>query len=435
MATPESRSPEGSTSGPVSRHRTKWRDRRDMGVRSVVATVLPVAVAVVSLGVVAVRAHPVATAACTQGQRDDQLEAAQHAVLALVDDLATIEDAADLSRLAALGYSFYPHQMVSLEGMGWPVLDTLAPQDPDQATPIPSRPTLLLFAPTTPIAPGTVTEPRDGFDFPYHLAGWAYLFPYDFAEHPTVGGDGGAFLPCLEREEWFVHERALHPFDSGAMKPIPPDEDHHGTSPGNAPPHPESPGDIPHGRAWDVHLWLDEDNVPAVSALNPGAPIPGVDAHVGTSPPGRAEPDPWFFYPRQAADLSVAQADSPDPVRRGERLTYTITVANKGPHTATEVALTDKLPKHTANHSVTPSQGGCAVSEKTVSCDLGEITNGAFATVTIVVRPTTEGWVENAVWVSAKALDLTKTEQPEQGELWTDAEADNMWTERTTVLR
>ena len=42
-----------------------------------------------------------------------------------------------------------------------------------------------------------------------------------------------------------------------------------------------------------------------------------------------------------AADLSVTKTDSPDPVRSGGNLTYTITVTNNGPDAATGVTMTD----------------------------------------------------------------------------------------------
>jgi uncharacterized repeat protein (TIGR01451 family) len=44
------------------------------------------------------------------------------------------------------------------------------------------------------------------------------------------------------------------------------------------------------------------------------------------------------------ADLSVVKVDSPDPVVVGSTLTYTVTVANAGPDTATDVLVFDFLP-------------------------------------------------------------------------------------------
>jgi uncharacterized repeat protein (TIGR01451 family) len=399
-----------------------------------------VALAVVAaMGPLALPARSESTQGCTE-DRAQHLQDAKDDVLALVgEDLRTLENEAELARLAAIGYGVYPHQQVSLEGMGWPILDSLAPQDPTGGRPVSGRPTLLLYEPTPPAPPLTATEPRDGFDFPYHLAGWAYLFPYEFAQHPTVGGDSEPFLSCLERKDWFVHERGVHPFDDGGMEPLPPDEDYHGTAPGGpgTEPTPESPGDLSHGRAWDTHVWLDRadvEKVPIVSILNPGEPIPGVDPHVGTSPPVDPNNPPWFFSPRHAADLSLTVADSPDPVRRGERLTYTVTVMNQGPHRVGRVTLTGALPENTASRSAAASQGSCSLTQTALQCELGEMDPGASAPVTIVVRPTTQGLLTTTASVTANELDITETTDPQRGELWRDATADNTASATTTVL-
>jgi uncharacterized repeat protein (TIGR01451 family) len=45
------------------------------------------------------------------------------------------------------------------------------------------------------------------------------------------------------------------------------------------------------------------------------------------------------------ADLSVSKSDSPDPVTTDAVLTYAIDVANAGPDLATNVTLTDDLPR------------------------------------------------------------------------------------------
>ncbi|NIO11562.1 MAG: DUF11 domain-containing protein, partial [Deltaproteobacteria bacterium] len=41
--------------------------------------------------------------------------------------------------------------------------------------------------------------------------------------------------------------------------------------------------------------------------------------------------------------MTITMSPAPDPVERGALLTYTITVANEGPDTATGVTVTDKL--------------------------------------------------------------------------------------------
>ena len=87
-----------------------------------------------------------------------------------------------------------------------------------------------------------------------------------------------------------------------------------------------------------------------------------------------------------AADLSLTKTDSPDPVLAGQLLTYTLTVTNAGPSSATGVSVTDTLPAGVTFDSATPSQGTCSQSSGTVTCALGTIANGASATVAIKVR-------------------------------------------------
>ena len=50
-----------------------------------------------------------------------------------------------------------------------------------------------------------------------------------------------------------------------------------------------------------------------------------------------------------SGNLSISKTDSPDPVMTGTALTYTITVANSGPSTATGVTVTDTFPAQFTN--------------------------------------------------------------------------------------
>lgn len=90
------------------------------------------------------------------------------------------------------------------------------------------------------------------------------------------------------------------------------------------------------------------------------------------------------------ADLSVTKTDSPDPVNVGDSLTYVINVTNHGPEPTT-VTLTDTLPSQVAFGSATSSPGNCPTKPNVgdlggiVSCDLGNLSKDADATVTIVV--------------------------------------------------
>jgi uncharacterized repeat protein (TIGR01451 family) len=108
-----------------------------------------------------------------------------------------------------------------------------------------------------------------------------------------------------------------------------------------------------------------------------------------------------------SVDLAVTQRDSADPVGLATNLTYTITVTNYGPTNATGVVVTDTLPATVSFVSAAASQGGCAHSAGVVTCNLGTLNQGAFATINVTVRGTEPGRVQNLVAVSANQSDHT----------------------------
>ena len=116
-------------------------------------------------------------------------------------------------------------------------------------------------------------------------------------------------------------------------------------------------------------------------------------------PPPPAPPPP----PPPSADLALSLTDIPDPLTVNGQLTYTITVRNNGPGTATGVGVVDSLPPG-ATVLVGPassSQGECRGNTVTVDCDLGTLAADAQATVTINVIPTVTGDLSNAATVFA----------------------------------
>lgn len=143
------------------------------------------------------------------------------------------------------------------------------------------KPDVLLYQPA---GGADVTDPYEA-DFPYTLRGWAYARPYDPDDPPNLLG------PCVSSDEWFVHERGVHPSDDWSHFSVPPEEHEHGEAPGHDLPLPTEcappcPVGFPHGRLWDIHLWLGEEAA-SISMTNPGEPIPGFQVDI--------ERD--FFYP------------------------------------------------------------------------------------------------------------------------------------------
>ncbi len=112
-----------------------------------------------------------------------------------------------------------------------------------------------------------------------------------------------------------------------------------------------------------------------------------------------------FILLRACADLSISKTDAPDPVVVGSNVTYTLTVNNDGVTAATGVSLTDSLPPDVSLVSATPSQGSCTNSGGVINCDLGNIANGAQATVAITVATTTAGSTTNTAIVSSTTSD------------------------------
>lgn len=105
------------------------------------------------------------------------------------------------------------------------------------------------------------------------------------------------------------------------------------------------------------------------------------------------------------ADLSITyNSGSPNPVSVGGRLTYTISVKNNGPDTATGVTLTDRLSRNVTFVSAKPSQGSCR-GTSTVTCGLGTLAKGAKATVRIVVTSQVVSAIENRASVRSNEID------------------------------
>ncbi len=108
--------------------------------------------------------------------------------------------------------------------------------------------------------------------------------------------------------------------------------------------------------------------------------------------------------PGAGADMSISKVGSPSAVSPGGALTYTLTVHNAGPATATGVTVTDVLPATVGFVSASASQGACG-GTTAVTCSLGTLSTGASVTVTIVVRAGPAGSLSNTASVTANESD------------------------------
>ncbi|MCW5967690.1 MAG: DUF11 domain-containing protein [Blastocatellales bacterium] len=127
-------------------------------------------------------------------------------------------------------------------------------------------------------------------------------------------------------------------------------------------------------------------------------PAPGVNNHTF---------DFGFVDPVFDADLSITKRAAPNCVEPGSVVTYTVTVTNFGPTTATGVTVVDTPPSALNLLTVTPSQGSCNLGSPII-CNLGSLAVDASATITIrmqVPQGATQKAFTNRATVTANEPD------------------------------
>ncbi|MFV0317234.1 MAG: VWA domain-containing protein [Microthrixaceae bacterium] len=110
------------------------------------------------------------------------------------------------------------------------------------------------------------------------------------------------------------------------------------------------------------------------------------------------------------ADLSVAKSANVEEINSGDQVTYTLTVSNAGPSTATDVTLTDELPEGLSVVSVEGDddhEWDCEASTGTVvACELLALPVDDTATVVVVASVEADpGTITNTVVVDSETSD------------------------------
>lgn len=105
-----------------------------------------------------------------------------------------------------------------------------------------------------------------------------------------------------------------------------------------------------------------------------------------------------------AADLRVTQTATPNPANLFTPVTFTVSVLNAGPDSATTVTLTDSLSDGLIG-DVTLTKGTWSISSHVVTAQIGTLAAGEMATMTVTVTPQLQTTLVNNVEVSASEAD------------------------------
>ncbi len=108
----------------------------------------------------------------------------------------------------------------------------------------------------------------------------------------------------------------------------------------------------------------------------------------------------------QLVDVGLSARATPDPVRVGDAITYTFTVTNLGPNTATGLAFTNLLPSGLTLLSAGASQGSVITNGNAVAVILGSLAPSGSATVTVLARPGLAGSLTNSATIALSENDL-----------------------------
>jgi uncharacterized repeat protein (TIGR01451 family) len=141
-----------------------------------------------------------------------------------------------------------------------------------------------------------------------------------------------------------------------------------------------------------------DDSNPGDNTASATVSVPAVPSPPSPSPP---PPAPTTF------DLAVSKTANHRTVSVGQRVTYKIVVANKGPAAAPAVKLTDTLDAPASVVSVKTTAGSCAKAIP-MTCSVGTISGGGKVIITVVTEPKQSGCRQrNAASATGEGTDAS----------------------------
>ena len=105
-----------------------------------------------------------------------------------------------------------------------------------------------------------------------------------------------------------------------------------------------------------------------------------------------------------AADLSLGMTATTGIA--GSPLTYTLRLTNNGPATATSISVADTLPAGVTFVSASPTTGTTTNASGIVTWSVPSLANGATATLSLIVTPSSVGILTNTATATAAVTDL-----------------------------
>ncbi|ERI89770.1 repeat protein [Clostridiales bacterium oral taxon 876 str. F0540] len=112
-----------------------------------------------------------------------------------------------------------------------------------------------------------------------------------------------------------------------------------------------------------------------------------------------------FYIIDKSADLMVVKTCDKSQLQIGELLTYTLKVTNNGPFDATNVILKDLLPQQLEIVFINAPSIPYIIDNGIVTFEIGSLEKAEIVLVTIAVKPSKAGTIENFSWVSASEFD------------------------------